>query len=189
MLGILLFLPLRCYHKEISSSIAFENSLLTSGLTRLESWVHNLLALWLFSSRKWGDVFPRMLWELMKKYMCFILPHPHLECCLAPKGCCYVCVQIRSDQISRSVVSDSLWPHELQHARPPCPSPTPGVHSDSRPSSQSCNPAISSSVVPFSSCPQSLPASGSFPMNQLFAWVQKKMWFFSGYALILCWRN
>ena len=63
-----------------------------------------------------------------------------------------------------------LRPHESQHARPPCPSPTPGVHSDSRPSSWWCNPAISSSVVPFSSCPQSLPASGSFPMSQLFAW-------------------
>ena len=75
----------------------------------------------------------------------------------------------RSDQISRSVVSDSLRPHESQHARPPCPSPTPGVHSDSRPSSQRCHPAISSSVVPFSSCPQSLPASESFPMSQLFA--------------------
>ena len=74
---------------------------------------------------------------------------------------------IRSDQISRSVVSNSLWPHELQHTRPPCPSPTPGVHSDSRPLSQWCHPAISSSVVPFSSCPQSLPASESFPMSQL----------------------
>ena len=80
------------------------------------------------------------------------------------------CILIRSDQISRSVVSDSLWPHESQHARPPCPSPTPGVHWDSRPSSQWCHTAISSSVVLFSSCPQSLPASGSFPMSQLFAW-------------------
>ena len=78
--------------------------------------------------------------------------------------------QIRSDQISRSVMSDSLWPHESQHARPPCPSPVPGVHSDSRPSSQWCHPAISSSVIPFSFCPQSLPASESFPMSQLFAW-------------------
>ena len=77
---------------------------------------------------------------------------------------------ISSVQFSRSVVSDSLWPHESQHARPPCPSPTPGVHSDSRPSSQSCHPAISSSVVPFSSCPQFLPASESFPMSQLFTW-------------------
>jgi len=75
-----------------------------------------------------------------------------------------------SAQFSRSVVSDSLRPHESQHTRPPCPSPTPGVHSDSRPSSQWCHPAISSSVVPFSSCPQSFPASESFPMSQLFAW-------------------
>ena len=76
-----------------------------------------------------------------------------------------------SVQFSRSVVSDSLRPHESQHARPPCPSPTPGVPSDSRPSSRWCHPAISSSVVPFSSCPQSLPPSGSFPMSQLFTWV------------------
>ena len=67
-----------------------------------------------------------------------------------------------------SVTSDSLWPHESQHARPPCPSPTPGVHSDSRPSSRWCHPAISSSPVPFSSCPQYLPASESFPMSQFF---------------------
>ena len=69
-----------------------------------------------------------------------------------------------------SVVSDSLWPHELQYARPPCPSPIPRVYSNSCPSSQWCHPAISSSVIPFSSCPQSLPASESFPMSQLFAW-------------------
>ena len=75
-----------------------------------------------------------------------------------------------SVQFSRSVVSDSLRPHKSQHTRPPCPSPTPGVHSDSHPSSQWCHPAISSSVIPFSSCPQPLPASESFPMSQLFAW-------------------
>ena len=75
-----------------------------------------------------------------------------------------------SVQFSHSVVSDSLQPHESQHARPPCPSPAPGVHSNSRPSSQWCHPAILSSVVPFSSCPQSFPASQSFPMSQLFAW-------------------
>ena len=73
-------------------------------------------------------------------------------------------------QFSRSVMSNSLQPHELHHARPPCPSPTPGVHPDPHPSSQWCHPAISSSVIPFSSCPQSLPASESFPMSQLFAW-------------------
>ena len=77
---------------------------------------------------------------------------------------------LSSVQFSHSVVSDSLWPHGLKHARPPCPSPTPGVHSNSCPSSQWCYPAISSSVIPFSSCPQSLPASESFPMSQLFAW-------------------
>ena len=75
-----------------------------------------------------------------------------------------------SAQLSRSGVPDSLRPHESQHTRPPCPSPTPGVHSDSRPSSPWCHPAISSSVVPFSSCLQYLPASESFPMSQLFAW-------------------
>ena len=73
---------------------------------------------------------------------------------------------LSSVQFSRSVMSDS----ELQHPRLPCPSPTPGVHANSRPSSRWCHPAISSSVVPFSSCPQSLPASESFPMNQLFSW-------------------
>ena len=71
-------------------------------------------------------------------------------------------------QFSCSVVSDSLRPHGLQHARPPCPSPTPGVHSDSCPSSQWCRSIISSSVIPFSSCLQSFPASGSFQMSQLF---------------------
>ena len=75
-----------------------------------------------------------------------------------------------SVQFSCSVVSDSLRPHESQHSRPPCPSPTPGVHSDSCSSSQWCHSAISSSVIPFSSCPQSLPASESFPMSQHFGW-------------------
>ena len=78
--------------------------------------------------------------------------------------------RLNSVQFSCSVVSDSLRPHESQHTRPPCPSPTPRVHPDSHPSSRWCHPAISSSVVPFSSCPQSLPASESFWMSQLFAW-------------------
>ena len=73
-------------------------------------------------------------------------------------------------QFSRSVMSDSLRPHEPQHARSPCPSPNPGVHLNPCPSSQWCHPTISSSVVPFSCCLQSFPASGSFPMSQLFAW-------------------
>ena len=89
---------------------------------------------------------------------------------------CHVChslfkkIQFSSVHFSRSVVSDSLWPHESQHARSPCSSPTPGVHSDSCPPRQCCHPAISSSVVPFSSCPQSLSASESFPVSQLFTW-------------------
>ena len=82
----------------------------------------------------------------------------------------FACECISSFQFSHSVVSNSLQPHKLQHARPPCPSPTPEVHSNSCSLSRWCHPAISSSVVPFSSCPQSLPASGSFPMSQLFAW-------------------
>ena len=78
--------------------------------------------------------------------------------------------RISSVQFSRSVVSDSLRSHELQHARPPCPSPSPRVHSNSRPLNWWCHSAISSSVIPFTSCPQSLPALESFPMSQLFAW-------------------
>ena len=75
---------------------------------------------------------------------------------------------MHSVQFSRLVVSDSLRPHEPQHTRPPCPSPTPGVHPNPCPLSRWCHPTISSSVVPFSSCPQSFPASGSFQMSQLF---------------------
>ena len=90
--------------------------------------------------------------------MLYILFVSHFYCCI-----------FSSVQFSRSVVSDCLRPHELQHARPPCPSPTPRVLSDSCPLSPWCHPAISSSLIPFSSCPQSLPASASFPMSQLFA--------------------
>ena len=77
---------------------------------------------------------------------------------------------VSSVQLLRRVPMNSLWPHESQHTRPPCPSPAPRVYSNSCPSSRWCHPAISPSVIPFSSCPQSLPASGSFPMSQLFAW-------------------
>ena len=73
-----------------------------------------------------------------------------------------------SVQFSRSVMSDSLWPHEPQHTRPPCPLPTPGVYPNSCPLTWWCHPAISSSFFPFISCPQSFPASGAFPMSQLF---------------------
>ena len=79
-------------------------------------------------------------------------------------------LQIQFSSVQSLSCAQLLRPHESQHARPPCPSPTPGVQSDSRPSRQWCHPAISSWVVPFSSCPQCLPASGSFPMSQLFAW-------------------
>ena len=82
----------------------------------------------------------------------------------------FVLHETSSVQFSCSVVSDSLQPHELQHPRPPCPSPTPGVYSNSCPLSRWCHPAISSSVIPFSYCPHSLPASGSFPMSQLSTW-------------------
>ena len=77
--------------------------------------------------------------------------------------------QFSSIQFSCSVMSDSLQPHEPQHARPPCPSPTPRVHPNLYPLSRWCHPTILSSVIPFSSCPQSFAASGSFPMNQHFA--------------------
>ena len=83
---------------------------------------------------------------------------------------CQLDLCLPSVQFSRSVKSDSLWPHGMQHARPPCPSPTPGAYSNSCPLSRWCHPTISSSVVPFSSCLQSFPASGSFPMSQIFAW-------------------
>ena len=88
--------------------------------------------------------------------------------CVCVCVCGYICITLV--QFSCSVMSDSLWSHELQHARLPCPSPSPRVHSNSRPSSRCCHPAISSSIVPFSSCHQSFPASESFPMNQLFTW-------------------
>ena len=77
-------------------------------------------------------------------------------------------VAFSSVQFSHSIVSNSLWPHEPQHARPPYPLPTPGGHPNPCPSSRWCHSTISSSVIPFSSCPQSFPASGSFPMSQLF---------------------
>ena len=89
-------------------------------------------------------------------------------------GLCYICLQYNetyfsSVQFSCSVVSNSLWPHEPQHIRPPCPSPTAGVYPNPCPLSWWCHPTISSSVIPFSSCPQSFPASGFFPMSQLFS--------------------
>ena len=97
--------------------------------------------------------------ELVSSFSWLILHH----CCDSSL------ILVSSVQFSHSVVSNSLGPHELQHARPPCPSPTPGVHPNPCPSSWWCHPTISSSDVPFSSCPQSFPASGSFQMSQLFS--------------------
>ena len=80
-------------------------------------------------------------------------------------------------QFSHSVMSDSLRPHGLQPARPPCPSSTPGVYSNSSPLSLGCHPTISSSVIPFSFCPQSFPVSGSFQLSQVFTSVAKVLEF------------
>ena len=99
----------------------------------------------------------------MKEIYWMSLPGITSVCSPSLIGSTYMC------QFSRLVVSNSLPPLESQHARPSCPSPSPGVYSNSCPSSRWRHPAISSSVVPFSSCPQSLPASGSFQMSQLFA--------------------
>ena len=97
--------------------------------------------------------------------------HERFHLILVPSFLDLFSTSFSSVQFSRSVVSDSLRPHESQHTRPPCPSPAPGVYScPSCPLSRWCHPAISSSVGPFSSCPQSLPTSGSFPVSQLFAW-------------------
>ena len=110
-----------------------------------------------FHFPKFGSLFPFAL--LLRELK-------HLKFQPSPQGS----VHFISVQLSRSVMSESLQPHVSQHARPPCPSPTPSVYSNSCPLSWWCHPTISSSIVPFSSCPQSLPASGSFPVNQLFTW-------------------
>ena len=94
-------------------------------------------------------------------YGAFQSPTPHLSCPSTVVAC--------SVQFSCSIMSESSWSHELKHARPPCPSPTPGVHPNSCPLSRWCHPAISSSVIPFSSHIQSFPASGFFQMSQLIA--------------------
>ena len=95
----------------------------------------------------------------------------YLLCIPSMQNSTWYTVGVQSVQFSHSVMSDSLWPHELQHARPSCPSPTPRVYSNSCSLSRWCHPTISSSVIPFSSCLQSFPASGSFPVSlfQFFA--------------------
>ena len=104
------------------------------------------------------------LWVKVEKVRHYHFLWSSIESYITPLWCI-----LSSVQFSHSVVSDSLRSHEPQHARPPCPSPTPGVHPDLCPSSRWCHPTISSSVIPFSSCPQSFPPSGSFQMSQLFA--------------------
>ena len=89
-----------------------------------------------------------------------------------------------SVQFSHSVVSDSLRPHERQHARPPCPSPTPIVYSNSCPLSRWCHPTLSSSVIPFSSCLQSFPASGPFQMSQFFASDGLSIWVWASASVL-----
>ena len=115
---------------------------------------------WTLNKSKWSNAF-------REKHFIILMKPKVPSCQLTSKWSPF---QFSSVQFSCSVMSDSLRPHESQNARPPCPSPTPGVHSNSCLSSWWCHPAISSSVVPFSSWPQSLPASGSFPMSQLFSW-------------------
>ena len=106
-------------------------------------------------------------WNSHKQSQTFVMIAEQI---IKSKTFLYISLVFSSVQFSCSVVSDSLRPCESQHARPPCPSPTPGVYPNSCPSSQWCHPAISSSVIPFSSCLQSFPASGSFTMSQVFTW-------------------
>ena len=159
----------------------FANLLSGSGWLILisQSWDFTLLPLCGEVSR--ASTFKKYLWSL------FLFHAPHVPlldlehreemsaaCCKKdfPKKCWilkfYLFVKF-SVQFSRLAVSDSLWPRGLQHTRPPCPSPTPRACSNSRPSSRWCHPTISSSVIPFSSCLQSFPESGSLPMSQFFA--------------------
>ena len=121
---------------------------------------------------------PLQLWDLRVRSCYDCLYSQHLKVMIFLKICTSARVVFHtlpklavwwpSDQFSHPVMSDSLWCHELQLSRPPCPSPTPRVHPNPYPSSQWCHPAISSSVIPFSSCLQSFPSTGSFPMRQLF---------------------
>ena len=117
-------------------------------------WLLGVLWSWTCQKKKTP---PQVYWDHQEVWVSLLALSPPDLCSKA------------SVQFSRSVVSDSATPW-IAAPRPPCPSPTPRVHSNSSPSSRWCHPAISSSVIPFSFCPQSLPASGSFPMSQLFAW-------------------
>ena len=115
----------------------------------------------------WTEEWIKKIWYLYTMEYCSAIKKNEIMS-LAATWMDLEIIILSSVQFSCSVVSDSLWPHGLQHARPPCPLPTPRVYSNSCPLSQWCHPTISSSVVPFSSCLQSFPASGSFPMSQFF---------------------
>ena len=150
----------------LSFSFSLLSGILTMSMLTCIMVSHRSLRLYLFISfyflsgpmiSKAHFIYPQVSWNFLD--FSNLLLNFHSKLCI-----------FSSVQFSHSVVSGSLWPRELHHTRPPCPSPTPRVYSNSCPSSWWCHPAISSSVVPFSSCPQSLPTSGSFPVSQLFAW-------------------
>ena len=136
-----------CFHV----TLCFEYSRTRTSINSINKFIH----LWPLLKR---------LWLLLFKHLCSVYFEKKV------KKYFVNWIVSSSVQFSCSVLSDSSWPHESQHTRPPCPSPAPGVHSDSRPSSQWCHPAVSSSAIPFSNCSQSLPVSEYFPMSQLFAW-------------------
>ena len=147
------------------------------------------LCLYMWAFKKWSS---EVVWIGDFK---FLLSSEISSNCIVRKSCILpsiithlkqseiIICSLDSVQFSHSVVSDSLRPHELQQARAPCPSPTPGVNPNSCPLRRWCHPAISSSVIPFSSCPYSLPASESFPMSQLFAWGGQSIGV-SGFSII-----
>ena len=128
-------------------------------LPPLASSICQLLFMWFYQLLAFGGFCPRKAVKVKKRLFCSFLLRVF----------CWTIFRYISVQFSHSVISNSLWLHGLQHARLPCPSPTPGGCSNSCPSGQWCHPTISSTVVSFSSCLLSFPASGSFPMSQFFA--------------------
>ena len=140
-----------------------------SHASNLDWWSVLHMIIYMFQCYSLRSSHPRLLPRSPKDYSI----HMCLFRCLAYRVIVTMflnSIYMHSVQFSHSVVSDSQWPHESLHARPQCPSPTPGVHSNSHPSCRWCHQAISSSVVPFASCPQFLRASESFPVSQLFTW-------------------
>ena len=168
----MLFNPVESY-AETTSDTGLQSQLLDSLTPCCDSFIHCKMVWWFTlpafyrnNKKCWEDLICYISIRIgqfkttIKKH----LPNKSFSSCHKKHH------QFSSVQFTHSVMSNSLRPHESQHARPPCPSPAPGVYTNSCPSSRWCHPAISSSAVPFYSCPQSLPASGSFPMSKLFAW-------------------